>query len=141
MSWLVPTFLVLCPPETAWSSVVTLRKASTVLSTEGSSPRMPALQRAALERVLLPDQALKTLKGGRQGSLPRKMRLGWSRREDFPKAFRSRWAGDHLSRLLLGWHLVAEHAAVSSLSHCAFLPAAFDTGNPTFLHLSAAFHN
>lgn len=68
-------------PETVWSSLVTLRKASTVLSTEGSSPRMPALQRAALERVLLPDQALKTLKGGRQGSLLRKMRLGWSRRE------------------------------------------------------------
>lgn len=81
-----PPSLSSAPPETAWSSVVTLRKASTVLSTEGSSPRMPALQRAALERVLLPDQALKTLKGGRQGSLLRKMRLGWSRREGgFPQ--------------------------------------------------------
>lgn len=85
-SGLPPPSLVLCPPETTWSSLVTLREASTILSTEGSSPRMPAIQRAALERVVLPDQALKCLKGGRQGSLLRKTRLGRSRREGgFPQ--------------------------------------------------------
>lgn len=137
-SWLSPTSLALCSSETTRSSLVMLRGASTALSADrppqqhlhfsgqpGNGSFSSAQQWPGLEVLLERRQARQLAEKPGAGPIPDGGRIS-----QVPSPHGGQGTTCPVNSLSGIWL----QRLASSWGHYTFLPAAFKTGSPTFLH-------